>query len=143
MLKFSFELTCSDICLQMNGSVWINREQVFLFSSFGRVARVVRRWFRILASLVYLWLGLSHVRLDPVLMLLFIVKFLCGIDDDDWYGKISAEFWTFDIHSATSSVIPQPLESPIVFYEKYYRKGFKKNFYLKKLPALNLCTICI
>lgn len=107
-------LTCSDIWRHIKGSVWMNREQVFLLSSLGLVAlRLLRWWLGWLASLEYLCPGVS---VSPFhgstfgLSALNIFSILGG------WGSGSPEFCTLSIHSAILSVMPQPLESPGIRY---------------------------
>ena len=102
--------TCSEIWRQMKGSVWIKREHVFLLSSFGLVALRLLRWLGLFASLVYLWPGVSG---GPFQGFTFGLSSLNFLGDGAGSGSGSSEFWTLSIHSATSLVIPQPLESPV------------------------------
>lgn len=100
--------TCSEMCLQIRGSVCMKSEQVLF--SFDLVALRCLRWLGSLASLLYLWPGFSWSPFQGVIFgfgsfWLADVIVLGG-------SSGSAEFWMRSIHCITSFVIPHPLLSP-------------------------------
>lgn len=103
----SWKHTCSEICLHIRGSVCMKSEQVLF--SFDLVALRDLRWLGSLASLLYLWPGVSR---SPFQGATFgFGSFWLGTVLGGSSGK--AEFWILSIHSITSLlVMPHPPPSP-------------------------------
>jgi len=103
----SYSLTCSEICLHIRGSVCMNSEHVFLFSSLGLVARLLLWWLPLpsLTSRLYLLWGGWGSSIGGADSWDFVGPF---VGADEGVGSSSAEFWMWSIHCTISSLMPQP-----------------------------------
>lgn len=104
--------TCSEMCLHIRGSVCMKSEQVLF--SFDLVALRGLRWLNSLASLLYLWPGVSRSPFQGATFGFGSFWFVDGTVLGGSSGR--AEFCTLSIQSITSLlVIPHPPPSPEKF----------------------------